>query len=172
MNRQRTTSRGGTGMRMRGLIRKEFLQIVRDPSAIAIAFLMPVILLFLFGYGVSLDAKDVPLGLVVEYPSAETTAFTQGFLGSDYFATQHYSNLPEAEAALVRGEVAGIVHLQADFARKLAGAGQAPIQVIVNGVDSNTAHIIKGYVQGAWANWLERIAAEQGRRHAAPVELE
>lgn len=167
-----TTPRGGTGMRMRGLIRKEFLQIVRDPSAIAIAFLMPVILLFLFGYGVSLDARGVPIGLVVERPSAETAAFTQGFLGSDYFATRHYLSLPEAETALTRGEVAGIVNLRANFARELAGAGEAPIQVIVNGVDSNTAHILKGYIQGVWANWLERRATEQGRRHAAPVELE
>jgi len=55
-------------MRLRGLVRKEFLQILRDPSSIAIAFLMPVLLLFLFGYGVSLDAEHVPVGIVVEKP--------------------------------------------------------------------------------------------------------
>jgi len=166
------TARGGPAMRLRGLIRKEFLQIVRDPSAIAIAFLMPVVLLLLFGYGVSLDAKHVPLGLVVEQPSAATTAFTQGFLGSDYFDTRHYPDLATAENALVQGEVNGIVHLRANFARELAGPGQAPIQVIVNGVDSNTARIVQGYIQGVWANWLESRAAEQGRRFAAPVQLE
>ena len=166
------TQRGGSYMRLRGLIRKEFLQIVRDPSAIAIAFLMPVVLLLLFGYGVSLDAKDVPLGLVVEQPSAETTAFTQGFLGSDYFDTRYYPDLASAENALVQGEVNGIVHLRANFARELAGTEQAPIQVIVNGVDSNTARIVQGYIQGVWANWLESRAAAQGRRFAAPVQLE
>ena len=55
-------------MRLRGLVRKEFLQILRDPSSIAIAFLMPVVLLLLFGYGVSLDAEHVPVALVVEQP--------------------------------------------------------------------------------------------------------
>ena len=51
--------------RLRGLLRKEFLQIWRDPSSLAIAFLLPAVLLFLFGYGVSLDASNVPLALVV-----------------------------------------------------------------------------------------------------------
>ena len=57
-------------MRLRGLVRKEFLQILRDPSSIAIAFLLPVVLLLIFGYGVSLDAEHVPIALVVEQPSA------------------------------------------------------------------------------------------------------
>ncbi|NIR97851.1 MAG: ABC transporter permease, partial [Gammaproteobacteria bacterium] len=159
-------------MRMRGLIRKEFLQIVRDPSAIAIAFLMPVVLLLLFGYGVSLDAKGVPLGLVVEHPGAQTTEFTQGFLGSEYFEARHYPTLAAAETALGRAEIDGIVHLRADFATGLLRTARAPIQLIVNGVDSNTARIVQGYVQGVWANWLERRAAEQGLRFAAPVQLE
>ncbi|MBU2825786.1 hypothetical protein HF283_17050, partial [Acidithiobacillus ferrooxidans] len=64
--------------RLRGLIRKEFIQILRDPSAIAIAFFMPVFLLFLFGYGVSLDAKHVPVAVVVDQPTAETSAFVGG----------------------------------------------------------------------------------------------
>jgi ABC-2 type transport system permease protein len=58
--------RGGSLMRLRGMVRKESLQILRDPSSIAIAFVMPVVLLLLFGYGVSLDAKHIPLALVIE----------------------------------------------------------------------------------------------------------
>ena len=74
--------RGGAGMRLRGLVRKEFLQIARDPSSIAIAFLMPVFLLLLFGYGVSLDAEHVPVALVVEQRSADTADFVASFGGS------------------------------------------------------------------------------------------
>jgi ABC-2 type transport system permease protein len=73
------TSRGGAAMRMRGLVRKEFLQVIRDPSSIAIAFLMPVVLLILFGYGVSLDAEHVPLGLVVEHPDADSAGLAGAF---------------------------------------------------------------------------------------------
>ncbi len=49
-------------MRMRGILRKEMLQIRRDPSSIALAILLPIALLFIFGYGVSLDAENVPVG--------------------------------------------------------------------------------------------------------------
>jgi ABC-2 type transport system permease protein len=67
-----SAERGGAAMRLKGLVRKEFLQIVRDPSSIAIAFLMPIFLLTLFGYGVSLDADHVPIALVAEAPSPDS----------------------------------------------------------------------------------------------------
>ena len=54
--------------RLRGLLRKEFLQILRDPSALAIAFLLPAVLLLIFGDGVSLDARNIPLAVVVQQP--------------------------------------------------------------------------------------------------------
>ena len=72
-------------MRLTGLMKKEFHQIVRDPSSIAIAFVLPVILLILFGYGVSLDAEHVPIALVVEHPGTETASFVGGFQESRYF---------------------------------------------------------------------------------------
>ena len=58
-------ARGGSRTRLRGLLRKEFYQILRDPSSLAIAFLLPLVLLLIFGYGVSLDAEHVPIALVV-----------------------------------------------------------------------------------------------------------
>ena len=61
-------------MRLSGMIRKESLQILRDPSSIAIAFVMPVVLLLLFGYGVSLDARHIPLAMVVEQPDTNTAS--------------------------------------------------------------------------------------------------
>ena len=75
----------GALMRMSGSIRKELLQILRDPSSIAIAFLMPFVLLLLFGYGVSLDAEHVPVALVVEQPDAETASLVGSFMASRYF---------------------------------------------------------------------------------------
>ena len=72
--------RGGVAMRLFGLVRKEFLQVIRDPSSIAIAFIMPVTLLLLFGYGVSLDSEHVPVGVVIEDSSADAAQFAAGFL--------------------------------------------------------------------------------------------
>jgi ABC-2 type transport system permease protein len=94
-------------MRLAGLVRKEFLQIVRDPSSIAIAFLMPVFLLLLFGYGVSLDADRVPVAVVAEEaPSQDSADFLAVLQGSHYFAPRVMGSMPagRGEEALLVGE--------------------------------------------------------------------
>ncbi len=159
-------------MRLRGLVRKEFLQIVRDPSSIAIAFLMPIFLLLLFGYGVSLDSEHIPVALVVEQPNADTASFTAEFYQSRYFNPAGYANTLEAEQALMAGRVSAIVVLRQNFSRQLRQDDGAPIQLIVNGVDANTAHIVTGYVQGAWGAWLEHEALQRGQLLDVPVNLE
>jgi len=164
--------RGAGAMRLKGLVRKEFLQIVRDPSSIAIAFLMPLFLLVLFGYGVSLDADHLPVALVAEEPSPDTADFLAALEGSHYFATRRALTMAEAEQYLREGKVNAIVHLRADFAERLRRPDGAPIQVIVNGVDANTARLTQGYVEGAWGNWLARRAASGGQALAIPVQLQ
>lgn len=159
------------GMRLRGLMRKEFLQIVRDPSSIAIAFLMPLVLLLLFGYGVSLDSENIPVALVVEQPGADAESFTAAFQGSRYFRPSRYNDLHRAEAAMRAGEVDAIVVLRRDFARRLREADGAPIQLVVNGVDANTARIVSGYVEGTWGTWLQQRAQQRGRSLDPPVAL-
>jgi ABC-2 type transport system permease protein len=167
-----TSARGGRWMRLRGLMRKEFLQIVRDPSSIAIAFVMPVFLLLLFGYGVSLDAENVAVALVVEQPSADTADFVASLQGSKYFAARPMPSMTRAVDALVAADVDAIVHLRANFGERLRRADGAPIQLIVNGVNANNARIVAGYVEGAWTNWLGRRARAQGLRLDTPVVVE
>jgi ABC-2 type transport system permease protein len=164
--------RGGSAMRLKGLVRKEFLQIARDPSSIAIAFLMPLFLLVLFGFGVSLDADHLPIALVAEQPTADTADFLASLEGSHYFAARHTMTMMEAEQELREGRVNAIVHLRADFAAQLRHPDGAAIQLIVNGVDANTARLTEGYVEGAWVNWLARRAASLGQAMATPVQLE
>jgi len=165
-------SHGSSRMRLCGLIRKEFLQIVRDPSSIAIAFLMPIILLLLFGYGVSLDSEHVPVAIVVEQPGADTADFTAAFHQSRYFDPLAYADTRDAEQAMMAGRVNAIVVLRQDFAKRLRDPDGAPIQLIVNGVDANTARIVSGYVQGAWGNWLEQYAQKRGQKFEPPVQME
>lgn len=165
-------SRGGARMRLRGLFRKEFFQILRDPSSIAIAFLLPVVLLLIFGYGVSLDAEHVPIALVVEEPNADTASFTGGFQQSRYFAPVFMRHLHEAESALMERRVDAIVHLRSDFGRQLRRPGGAMVQVIVNGVDANTGRLILGYVQGVWQRWLAQEARARGETLRAPLQVE
>ena len=159
-------------MRMRGLIRKEFLQILRDPSSIAIAFLMPVVLLILFGYGVSLDAEHVPIALVVENPSPDTTSFTSHFYGSRYFDPITLHDIRLAEQALRTHSVDAIVHLREDFDRRLRAPGGASVQVVINGVDANNGRIISGYVEGIWQKWAEDIALARGEKIELPLRVQ
>ncbi len=159
-------------MRMRGMLRKEALQIIRDPSSIAIAFVLPIVLLFLFGYGISLDAKHVPLAVVVESPSAETAGFAASFEQSEYLSPQRFGTIQEAEQALIHHTVNGIVWLRNDFEEKLLSGESAPIGVIINGVDANTARIIEGYVNGAWTSWLQQRAAAHAGTLNIPVRLQ
>jgi ABC-2 type transport system permease protein len=168
----RRPPRGGAAMRMRGLVRKEFLQILRDPSSIAIAFFMPVALLLLFGYGVSLDAEHVPVAVVVEDPGPDAADFVASFQGSRYFAPVFAPSMPAAVQDMLAGNVDAIVRLRADFAQRMRRPDGAPVQLIVNGVNANNARIVEGYVEGAWATWRRQRAQEQGQDLGAPVELE
>jgi ABC-2 type transport system permease protein len=166
------SGRGGAGMRLRGLVRKEFLQIVRDPSSIAIAFLMPVFLLLLFGYGVSLDSEHVPIAIVIEDPGPDTAALAAVFEGSRYFAPVRAATLPSAIRELDAGRVTAIVHLRANFAERLRRADGGAIQLIVNGIDANTARLVQGYAQGAWLTWLTQRARARGQELSMPVQVE
>lgn len=160
-------------MRLRGLLRKEFLQILRDPSSIAIAFLMPVLLLLLFGYGVSLNAKHVPLGIVVDNPNADTSSFIGSFRQSSYFSPVVMPGMRQAVTAMESGDIEGILHLREDFSRQLRGPEGAPIQVIVDGTDANNARQISGYVQDAWSKWLGlRSIARGSAMNNIPVQTE
>ena len=94
--------------RLRGLLRKEFLQVLRDPSSLAIAFGLPVFLLLLFGYGVSMDSKHVPIGLVIERPSTEAQSFAGAFARSQYFEPQHFATRQQGRAALRERRVDGL----------------------------------------------------------------
>lgn len=158
--------------RLRGLIRKEFLQILRDPSAIAIAFVLPVVLLLLFGYGVSLDAREVPVAVVVDDPTPQTASFVAGLEYSAYFAPRYLPTAEAATAQLMRGEVQGILWLRNDFSRLLLAGQTSPVAVWLNGVDANYANLLSGYLDGVWQTWMRIQAEEQGRPLRIPAVAE
>ncbi|HKK16882.1 MAG TPA: ABC transporter permease, partial [Gammaproteobacteria bacterium] len=142
------------------------------PSSIAIAFVLPLVLLLLFGYGVSLDARNIPLAVVVEQADTNTASLLGSFQHSLYFQPQQFDNIQSAQQAFDRREVSGIVWLRHNFSERLLSRGDAPIGVIVNGVDANQARITSGYIQGVWQSWLASYAAAKGIEFRQPVTLE
>lgn len=146
----------GRARRLKGLMRKEVLQILRDPSALGIAFVLPVVLLLLFGYGVSLNAERVRIGIVSDERAALTDSLAAGFARSKYFRPRILLDMQTARDLMADRKIDAIVHTQSDFVERSADpSAPAPIQLIVNGVDANTARQIQGYVDGVWSKWLD-----------------
>src|SRR5215468_407713 len=118
--------------RVWSLVRKEARQIVRDPSSIAIGIVLPVILILLFGYGMSLDVLNVPVAVVLEDPSPDATELAAGFRLSPYFDARLLTSMRQAQELMLAGKVDGIVRLRPDFGRNLA-LGNAEVQLLVHG---------------------------------------
>ena len=110
--------------------------------------------------------------MVVDNPDASSASLVGAFERSEYFDPQRFGSIQEAQQAFDLREVFGIVWLQNNFSRRLLSGGDAPIGVIINGVDANQARITEGYVQGVWQAWLGSYATSQGVKLALPVALE
>jgi ABC-2 type transport system permease protein len=154
-----------------GLIVKETHQVLRDPGTIIVAVILPMTLLFLFGYGVSFDARRIDIGLVVAEPTPDTGSFVASLMNSRIFTVQTARDRIAFEHGLVAGSLDGIVVLAADFTEQLARGEQAPVQIIVDGSDPNKSMLVLNYVQGAWANWLQQETVSAGARPQAPVTI-
>src|SRR5664279_1556117 len=128
--------------RVHGLVRKEILQVRRDASSYLIAGVMPLLLLFIYGYGVTLDLRRIPLGMVIERSTPETESMLASFRNSPYFDVVLTHNRSGVEDQLVAGSVKGVVVLAADFSDRLDRGEPAPIQVLVDGSDPNTAGLV------------------------------
>ncbi len=140
--------------RVAGLVRKEMLQIRRDPSSYLIAGLLPILLLFIFGYGVTLDLRRVPVAVVIEQSTPDAASLLASFRNSPYFNVIPAHDRRQVEDELVAGRLKGVVVLAADFADRLGRGESAPVQVLVDGSDPNTAGLVLNYVEGVWSNWL------------------
>lgn len=153
--------------RFTALVRKETYQIIRDPSSILIAFVLPLILLFIFGYGVSLDATRTRIALVVEDPTPTTRDLAASFQASRYFDVARGRDRREFEDDLIIGRVRGIVVIPSAFSASYAAGAAPAIQVIVDGSDPNTASFVQNYTRGVVATWTAQRGAEVTARSLA-----
>ena len=147
--------------RLRSLIWKEALQIISDPSSILIAFVLPVVLLFLFGYAVSLDITRLKIGVALEERTAESESLVAALRDSKYFDVKESLDRRGLERDLVSGRIRGLVIIPINFSRKMVWENdQSPVQVIADGSEPNTANFVQNYVRSALAVWSQRRAME------------
>ncbi len=150
---------------------KETRQVVRDPSSIAIGVVLPLILILLFGYGLSLDVKDVPVAIVLEDTSPDAVELAAGFRLSPYFDARIVTSMAEGRELFLQQNVDGIVRIRPDFSRQLK-LGGAAVEVLVNGADANKARIIQSYAQGAVGQWYARQSAMGNDQPNGPVLIQ
>lgn len=150
--------------RFRAMLMKETRQIVRDPSTILIAFVLPLVLLFLFGYGVNLDTARTRIGLAQQDHSEAAASLAGAFQSSRWFDVRQTGTVASLGGDLVSGRIRGIVVIPDGFGRETANGG-GTIQVITDGSGPNTASFVAGYAEGVRATWA---AAQGGQSSAAP----
>lgn len=132
--------------RILGFARKEVLEIARDPITIFISLVMPLIMLFLFGYAMSLDLEDAPLYVVDQDRSVASRALTDQFLNTPYFDLAGApSDDRTAEHAVMQGRARAVLFIPPGFARRLERGEDAPVEFLVDGTYASTAAIVSAY---------------------------
>jgi len=165
-------SSGLSWRRLSALCRKESYQIVRDPSSVAIAFVLPFVLLMIYGYGVNFDASRIRIGVLIEDPSPDATRFADALAASPFLESHRASSRPELDRWLRAGDIRGMVIVQPDFGARLQRPGAvAPVQLVTDGAEPNTASFVAAYVSGVWQSWVASRAADRGTSTGPPIEL-
>lgn len=148
--------------RLSALIRKERYQILRDPSSLLISVVLPLLLLFIYGYGVSLDLNHLRIGLVIEDTSPEAQTLANSFTNSRYFDVKIARDRREVYSDIERGALRGFVVIPSYFTEFYLDSNKiAPVQMIADGSETNTANFFQNYVQTTLRNWWYQEKASQ-----------
>lgn len=136
------------------LIKKEIKQILRDPSSIIIAFVLPFISIMIYMYGINLDSVKVTMGIKNDDPTPEVATLVKSFGHSKYVNSIYFDNIKDIEAAITRSKIKGAVIIPNDFSTKLARGQNADLPVITDGSEVNTANYVQSYATAIANNWL------------------
>ena len=145
------------------LIVKEFYQIVRDPSSILIVFAMPLILLFIFGYGMDLGQGKFSVGTLFEGYQDQNRDLFYSLKGNSYITPISYDNKETMVDAFISGDIKGMLIVQDNFSRNMLNGSQMDIQIITDGTDTNGATLVLNYIMGAFGVWMKNYMAEKGQ---------
>jgi ABC-2 type transport system permease protein len=154
--------------RISALFVKEIFQISRDPSSILIVVILPLILLFLMGYAISLNSKHIALGIVVEKSSKQTQSLVNAFQASPSFNVQVAHTTQELSREMQTGKIYAMLVIPSTFAKDLS-LHRVKLQVITDGSEPNTAGFTQKYVSEIWFNWL---AQEGLDRHTLGTSIQ
>jgi ABC-2 type transport system permease protein len=150
--------------RLLAVARKEFLHIRRDPRSLGMAIAIPMLLILLFGYALTLDVDNVPIAVWDQSVSPESRELISRFEGSRYFAVRlRAKGYPDIERAIDASQVMAAVVIPRDFSARLATGRVAAVQFLIDGSDSNTATIALGYAESVALGYSRDIAFREAK---------
>ena len=164
-------SRDFSSRRFIAMLSKETRQIMRDPSTLLIAFVLPVVLIFLFGYGVNLDTARTRIGLAVGDRSEAAASLAGAFQSSRYFEVAVTGGTDELARAMVAGQIRAFVVIPQDFGRNVINGG-GTIQVVTDGSSPNTASFAAAYAEGVRHSWVAARAFDRGDAATPPIAVD
>ena len=136
------------------LIQKEIKQILRDPSSIIIAFVLPFISIMIYMYGINLDSVKVTMGIKNDDPNPEIATLVKSFGHSKYVNSIYFDNVKDIETAIARSKIKGAVIIPNDFSTKLSRGQNPDLLIITDGSEVNTANYVQSYAMSIANNWL------------------
>jgi ABC-2 type transport system permease protein len=153
--------------RVKAVAKKEFIHIFRDPRSLGMGIAIPMLLLFLFGYALTLDVDKVPLVVWDQSGTPASRELISRFAGSRYFSLRHYTdNYRDIERSIDSREALIAVIIPVDFARRVDTGRKARVQAILDGSDPNTATFALGYAENVVSGFSRDVAVTQLRLHA------
>jgi ABC-2 type transport system permease protein len=160
-------------VRWRAVARKEFLHILRDPRSLIIALALPLVMLLMFGWALTLDVDRIPTYVYDWDGTPESRALIDQFRGSRYFDIQRYVHAyAPVDKEVDRSRILMAIVVPKDYSRNILEGREADIQVILDGSDSNTASIALGYAQGVVAAYAMELRSEaQIRRGGGKLKV-
>ncbi|MFB3908187.1 MAG: ABC transporter permease [Candidatus Eisenbacteria bacterium] len=145
-------------VRLAAMARKEAIQLSRDARSMILAFLLPVLLLILFGYAIQWEVESVPVAVLDQDRTARSRELVDLFRASRSFVLLgHLEDAAEIDPLLTSGRAALVLVIPPGFAADLETGRPAPVQAIVDGSDANTASIVLSYVQGITQSYGQRV---------------
>jgi ABC-2 type transport system permease protein len=155
--------------RLLAMARKEAIQLRRDTRSMALAFLLPLFMLLFFGYAISWDIRNIRIAVVNEDGGQRSREVIDALEGSGYFEVAEYLNdRSSIDDQLDRGHVSGVLVIPAGFTRRLAARERAPLQLLLDGSDANTATIALNYADAILARYSQSVVLA-GSRLTLPV---
>jgi drug efflux transport system permease protein len=156
--------------RFLAVAKKEIVQVLRDSRSLTIVLIMPVILVLLFGYGVSLDLKHLPIYVYDQDGSQQSQDLLKRFQASDYFEIAGVVNdYHDVTHAIDDGNAKMGIVIPWDFSQRLHNGRPAQVQALVDGTDDNTANVLIGYAQAVVQGYSSDIQLEWLRNRGQVV---